>query len=440
MHLQSEKMNVRIVSRKLIKPSIPTPNHLRTLRLSFIDQLSPSAYGSFIFYYLSNGNNTISEKIELLENSLSETLIRFYPLAGRFIEDRNSIDCNDQGAECLIAQVGCKLSQFLDQRKHLDAELLNRFIPFAKEVVAFSPTVLAVQLNVFDCGRLAIGVSLSHKVADGFVISSFIQGWAAACRFGNINEVITSPSFEMGSLLPARDTNKLKIPVPEKDGTKMVTKRFVFDGLAISTLKAKAIGEVSRVVVVTAVLWKARILVAQAKHGLLRPSLLNIAYNLRGKTGLKIPKNSFGNAFKLVIARFKPSESKLEFNDLVSLLGNSIRETASDCSKTEDADDLFTLVISSMREIHEILERNETDICVFTSVCGFPYYEADFGWGKPSWISSVHKPSDIVLMMDTKCGRGIEAWVTLEEKDMLKFQQDEDIVAFNSGKKMDCTQ
>ncbi|KAL9413804.1 hypothetical protein AB3S75_042318 [Citrus x aurantiifolia] len=343
-----------------------------------------------------------------MENSLSETLITFYPLAGRFIEDRNSVDCNDQGAEYLIAQVGCKLSQFLDQRKQLEVELLNRFIPFAKEVVAFSPTVLAVQLNMFDCGGLAIGVSLSHKVADGFVIFTFIQAWAAACRFGNTTEVVTCPSFEMGSLLPARDTDKLKILVSEEYGVTMVTKRFVFDGLAISTLKAKAIGEVSRVVAVTAVLWKARILVAQAKHGLLRPSLR--------KTGVKIPENSFGNVFKLVIARFKTSECQLDFNDSVALLGNSTRETAADCLKTEDADDLFTLVISSMREIHEILEKNETDICVLTSVCGFPYYEVDFGWGKPSWVSSVHKPSDIVLMMDTECGRGIEAWVTLEKK------------------------
>ncbi|KAH9697607.1 F21J9.8 [Citrus sinensis] len=298
-----------------------------------------------------------------MENSLSETLITFYPLAGRFIEDRTFVDCNDQGAEYLIAQV---------------------------EVVAFSPTVLAVQLNMFDCGGLAIGVPLSHKVADGFVIFTFFQAWAAACRFGNTTEVVTCPSFEMGSLLLARDTDKLKIPVPEEYGVTMVTKRFVFDELAISTLKAKAkaIGEVSRVVVMTAVLWKARILVVQAKHGLLWPSLLNISYNLQRKTG--------------VIARFKTSECKLDFNDSAALLGNSIRETAADCLKTEDADDLFTLMISSMTEIHEILEKNETDICVFTSVCG--------------WVNSVHKPSDIVLMMDTECGRGIEAWETLEKK------------------------
>ncbi|XP_015380774.2 acetyl-CoA-benzylalcohol acetyltransferase-like [Citrus sinensis] len=196
---------------------------------------------------------------------------------------------------------------------------------------------------MFDCGGLAIGVPLSHKVVDGFVIFTFFQAWVAACCFGNTTEVVTCPSFKMGSLLPARDTDKLKILVPEEYGVTMVTKRFVFDELAISTLKAKAkaIGEVSRVVVMTVVLWKARILA--------------------------------------VIAQFKTSECKLDFNDLVALLGNSIRETAADCLKTEDADDLFTLMISSMREIHEILEKNETDICVFTSVCGFPYYEVDFG-------------------------------------------------------------
>lgn len=432
-------MDVRVTSRKLIKPSSPTPNHLRNFKLSCIDQLAPAAYGSFIFYYPANGNITVSginERLRRLEKSLSEILTRFYPLAGRYMEDNNSIDCNDEGAEYLVAQVNGQFPEYLERKTEAE---LNSFLPFANEVVAFSPTVLVIQVNVFDCGGLAIGVCLSHKVADGFVIFSFIQGWATACRVGS--EEVVSPSFDMGSILPARETDdKFKIPVPEDDGVKMVTKRFVFNGDKISALKSKAMARISadkrnpsRVEVVTALIWKARIAVAEAKKGQLRPSLLTLAYNFRGKTALKIPENSFGNAFKLVLARFKPTESKLDFDDLVALIGNAITKTATDCLKIEDADELFMSSISSMREIHESLNKNEADICVFTSVCRFPYYEIDFGWGKPSWVSSVHKISDIVLMMDTKCGRGIEAWVTLEENDMLIFQQDEDIVALTSN-------
>ncbi|KAH7574576.1 hypothetical protein ACOSQ2_009016 [Xanthoceras sorbifolium] len=431
-------MEVRVISKNLIKPSVPTPNHLKTLKLSFIDQLAPAAFGSFIFYYPCNGDLTISDKearLERLEKSLSDTLTLFYPLAGRYIEDGDSIDCNDEGAEYLEARVDGQLARFLEQNR--DDQQLNRLIPFENEVVAFSQMVLAVQVNMFDCGGLAIGVCLSHKVADGFVIFSFIEGWARACKVG-LEEVVC-PSFDMGILLPAKDTDKFNIPVPEDDGAKMVTKRFVFNEGIISKLKAKVTAGVSavkrhpsRVELVTALIWKARIRVAQAKHGHLRPSLLTLAYNFRGKTAIEIPKNAFGNLFKLVIARYEPTETRFEFPELVGLLGDAIRRTTVECSETESPDDLFSSAINSMREIHESLAKMEADICVFTSVCRFPYYEIDFGWGKPAWVSSVHKPSDIVLMMDTKCGTGVEAWVSLEKKDMLLFQQDHDIMSFTS--------
>jgi hypothetical protein len=60
---------------------------------------------------------------------------------------------------------------------------------------------------------------------------------------------------------------------------------------------------------------------------------------------------------------------------------------------------------------------------VVPSWCKFPFYQIDFGFGKPTWFSSVHKPLEIVLLVDTKFGTGIEAWVSLEVENMLQFQQ-----------------
>ncbi|KAI5332613.1 hypothetical protein L3X38_022742 [Prunus dulcis] len=39
--------------------------------------------------------------------------------------------------------------------------------------------LLLVQVNLFECGGLTIGVSISHKVADASTLSTFIKSWAA---------------------------------------------------------------------------------------------------------------------------------------------------------------------------------------------------------------------------------------------------------------------
>jgi len=37
-------MQVRIISRETIKPSSPTPSHLKTLKFSLFDQIAPKSY------------------------------------------------------------------------------------------------------------------------------------------------------------------------------------------------------------------------------------------------------------------------------------------------------------------------------------------------------------------------------------------------------------
>ncbi|KAE8716155.1 UDP-glucose flavonoid 3-O-glucosyltransferase 6-like [Hibiscus syriacus] len=64
------------------------------------------------------------------------------------------------------------------------------------------------------------------------------------------------------------------------------------------------------------------------------------------------------------------------------------------------------------------------DIVAFTltSLCRFPLYEADFGWGKPIWACSGDREiNSIATFMDTITGDGMEAWITLKEEEMAKF-------------------
>ncbi|GKV34461.1 hypothetical protein SLEP1_g42833 [Rubroshorea leprosula] len=74
---------------------------------------------------------------------------------------------------------------------------------------------------------------------------------------------------------------------------------------------------------------------------------------------------------------------------------------------TKDARDLYN-------------KRNEINIYMSSSWCKFPLYEANFGWGKPSWVVPVplHLVKNLIILMDTKDGEGIEAWVILSEEEM----------------------
>ncbi|MBA0586565.1 acetyl-CoA-benzylalcohol acetyltransferase [Gossypium raimondii] len=413
-------MEVQIQTRKLIKPSSPTPLHLRELKLSCFDQIAPPAFGSFIFFFKApiNGHQTLKK----LESSLSDVLTKFYPFAGRFIQDRNAIDCNDQGAEYLEARVSVSLNQFI--LEELDVKLVNLLVPYPNELV-FTPTILAVQINEFDCGGLAIGTSFSHKFADGFTIFGFMNGWATCCRIGV--DAVKCLSFETESLLPDGFKPTYKIPVPDDNLDTLITKRFIFTASTIAALKAKVgVGQFSRAQLLIALIWKVRISMAKKKD-----SLQIFPYNFRGKTALPIPSNGAGNLFINILVRFTANDDRNpDLLHLVNLVGNELRNAAESFGKAETAEDLFLSATNSSREIHETLSKGDTEICILTSLSKFPYYEADFGWGMPGWIASVHKDVEMVLLMDTRFDGGVEAWVTLEPDNMVRFEQDPDILAY----------
>ncbi|XP_038681011.1 acetyl-CoA-benzylalcohol acetyltransferase-like [Tripterygium wilfordii] len=432
------KMEVQIISQKLIKPSTPTPSHLRNMELSFIDRIAPQAYSHVIFYYPVQRSLTIhdgNERCNKLEKSLSEILTHHYPLAGRYLAENHMVECNDEGAEYVELKVRGELSQLLMEEPS-DAELSTCFIPYGDEISTDILIPLKVRVHKFDCGGLVIAICISHSIADGGGILSFMNGWATACREGL--RQVNFPNFNLGSLFPARAT-EFSTPVPEFNRLKLITKRFVFSGDSISKLKAKAMpksGDVkrqpSKVKVVKSLIWKVLIGMSQMQHGKNRNSLMIFPVNLRGKTVL-IPENSCGNAYKLAVARFTPEENEPDLDVLVSLLDDLLLKDAAQNAALENGDELFSTVTNHMKEVNEEVSKGEADIFLFSSWCRFPFYEVDFGWGKPSWVTGVNRPMELNILMDDKYGEGIEAWVTLEENHMVQFQQDQDIVAFSTN-------
>ncbi|KAL0004437.1 hypothetical protein SO802_011998 [Lithocarpus litseifolius] len=77
------------------------------------------------------------------------------------------------------------------------------------------------------------------------------------------------------------------------------------------------------------------------------------------------------------------------------------------------------------------VKKGEVFSFAITSLCRFPLYETDFGWGKPAWVTTVNMTfKNLISFFDTKSGDGIEAWITLKEEDMAKLETDGELIAY----------
>jgi hypothetical protein len=210
------EMKNEIVSRTCIKPSSPTPPHLKNFKLSLLDQLLPAIHGNMTFFFPSFDSPTdldleFSCKSQLLQKSISETLTRFYPLAGRFTGG-SAIDCNDNGSLFIEARSNSPLSDFLSKS---DCETLDLFLPTTdQETMELSKgSMWLVKFSMFSCGGTAISVSLTHKIADFATLITLLKSWTATCR-GSSEPL--APQFTGALILPPRE-----IPAGEENNNAM---------------------------------------------------------------------------------------------------------------------------------------------------------------------------------------------------------------------------
>uniref|UniRef100_A0A2N9HS69 Spermidine hydroxycinnamoyl transferase n=1 Tax=Fagus sylvatica TaxID=28930 RepID=A0A2N9HS69_FAGSY len=176
-----------ITSTSPVVPSKPTPSGL--LWLSESDQIAPWTHAPLVYIYRHNNNNTIPFVMETMRNSLSEALVHYYPLAGRlhWIEGgRLELDCNAMGAQLLEAYSEAKLDELGD---FAPTDTVQDLIPKVDYTTPIENWPLfLVQLTRFRCGGLCIGVAISHSVVDGQAVNSFINSWAKLARGENLGD------------------------------------------------------------------------------------------------------------------------------------------------------------------------------------------------------------------------------------------------------------
>ncbi|KAL9242739.1 hypothetical protein vseg_016709 [Gypsophila vaccaria] len=193
------QLNVQVISNDTVKPSRPTPLDRKTKTLSFLDESFRAIHVPTLLFYTGNESTKTSPNVTInnLKSSLSETLTKFYPLAGRF-ENDYIVSCNDVGIPFLTARVDCQLIDFLNSPHKLDA--LRELHP-PRDIMSFGQrpisevVPLAFQVNFFTCGGVAIGCYTIHKLIDATSLSIFLNYWAALAS-ERPDEDLVEPDFD----------------------------------------------------------------------------------------------------------------------------------------------------------------------------------------------------------------------------------------------------
>lgn len=121
-------------------------------------------------------------------------------------------------------------------------------------------------------------------------------------------------------------------------------------------------------------------------------------------------------------------ETGMELQNLVALIGNTIRNTkqkVANAGSSSSSDEISSMFINYRKEIvRKCKESKDWDIYFISSWCNFPLHEVDFGWGIPSWVSTATTQKfAMTWLLDARNGVGIDAWVNMEEKDLLQLEK-----------------
>ncbi|XP_016484134.2 epi-neemfruitin B 7-O-acetyltransferse L7AT-like [Nicotiana tabacum] len=217
---------------------------------------------------------------------------------------------------------------------------------------------------------------------------------------------------------------------------KLVAKFIAFDASTITSLKAKAVSDSvqmpTRVEVVSAVIWKCAMV---ASGNETRLSKLGHNVNIRKRLVPPLPNHCVGNVVTPATAR-KGENDVSDLPTLVACIRKALSEISSKYMDYKQSRDEAILAIPyDTAEFFAARFRGEIDTHII-SLCSYQFYDVDFGWGKPSWVSLIRDFGiGTVVLMDSRDSGGVDAWVYLKDEDnMLVFEQELQLLAFGSAK------
>ncbi|KAL4610757.1 hypothetical protein ACB092_08G074500 [Castanea dentata] len=389
-----------IRSISTVVPSEPTPSGL--FRLPETDQVKQWTHARLIYIYRAKSNNTtIPCSFEAMKHSLSRALIHFYPLAGQlyWIEAYSEVELDELG-------------------DFAPTDAVRDLVPKVDYTTPIEEwPLLLVQVTRFRCGGLCVGVAISFTMVDGRSVTHFINSWAKLSRGYDLEDVdmpfldrtvlrssepVKTPRFD-----PIEYTTKPPVLIGRTDANEERKKETSATLLKLTreqveVLKKKAnqdvVGETtirpySRYEAIAGHMWRCACKVRAVDSHNSQSTRARLAVDIRNRLKPSLPERYFGNATLgtvTPICLYKDLLSKP-----LSYSAGKLREA------TERMDDEYIRSalgfissqkdVSGLRSNFQIQGYSEAPFLGNPNISlgswiGLPFYNADFGWGKPIYV------------------------------------------------------
>ncbi|GJV69796.1 acylsugar acyltransferase 3-like protein [Tanacetum coccineum] len=319
-----------------------------------------------------------------------------------------------------------------------NGQLWNKLNHTFEDIEKDKASLLAVQVNKFACGGIAVAVSLSHKLGDGSSLCNFFNDWDIMTRLRSWEQkYVVSPINPYFISVNGNNLNFQGISL-DKPRDNCVTRSFVFLDTKLNVLKLKVMAMTAdaeqpimnptRLEVLNWLLYRCALRAAsKSKSGSSKPTGFVMVTNIRNKMIEPLPKTTIGNFYKLPAFPTTNDPNDITPNSFISQL----KKLKTNVQGIKDTKSEFEILQTMPLEIViKEEQRKLDDYCTSTSICTYPLYGIDFGWGKPIKASLAGTmANNNFVAIDARNGDGIEVFVSLGKQDMPFFQRDPELLS-----------
>lgn len=392
-------------------------------------------------------DDPISSLLTKLKDSLSLTLVHFYPLSGRLktLKQENPhsytvfIDCNDSpGAKFIHASIDLTVSDVLSPK---DVPIIvQSFFDHDRAVNHEGHTLPLLSIQVTELiDGIFIGCSMNHAVGDGTSYWHFWESWSEIFKADGNNLSISRPPVNK-RWFPGSCGPIINLPFNHPDEfisrheAPILRERFFhFSSEALAKLKAKANAEmntkkISSLQALSALVWRS---VTRARR--FPPEQITgcrLAANNRSRLYPPLPRDYFGNSISPIRGAAKVGE----------LLENGLGYSAWLLHRTviDHDDEVIRGWVNSWIKspsVYQLAQIFDPYSIMMGSSPRFDMYGNEFGFGKAVGVRSGYAnkfDGKISLYPGFEGGGSMDLEVCLLPDHMSRFEGDEEFMEYAS--------
>ncbi|KAF2555769.1 hypothetical protein F2Q68_00018380 [Brassica cretica] len=174
------RLSFKVHRRKpeLVTPAKPTPRELKPLS-DIDDQQGLRFQIPFIFFYRPNLTCTL-DPVQVIRRALGQTLVYYYPFAGRLWEGPNrklAVDCTGEGVLFIEADADVTFAELEEADALLPPFTCLEELLFDVEGSSelLNTPLLLVQVTRLKCGGFIFALRINHTMIDGAGLSLFLK-------------------------------------------------------------------------------------------------------------------------------------------------------------------------------------------------------------------------------------------------------------------------